>query len=471
MKKLHISDKFTDKTIIKKLQTDLQTISTAIKNDDFSTITRIETNHLISQITKAVYLLQSETINQAQKKELKKLLRHFIFLLDKHHVSILSASGISNTVKLRNFFGKVSAEIGVTPRLNAHVKLPRTEFLPVKIEDSKKRWKKLACPNPSRTASTIAQGKVSFLSRGNENAVRAELKAQLKGKKLASFGTGSDTYALNMVDHEYYQTTLLDADHLLPASNLNERLQEMIEMMNYDPAFRQAMESSVYNDGYFVANGDQIVGSYWLYTSYHNTMQNLWFLLSSDNSGGGKVAIDPLEWLESNTIGRDYLDALRSDNKTVDKCGILYLVQPGGQDLKDSFMAWVEASNERLIHFCNQFAQFHHAMRQEMQQAIDTGQRLPGHREGGLILRRTRHTITHKDEDESSLSDNSSAMDTGDLKEIEEQTMSALQQNPEYCLMEKAMKKMEREELRKQTKHKLEDRNDNNTRSGFKPFT
>ena len=41
-------------------------------------------------------------------------------------------------------------------------------------------------------------------------------------------------------------------------------------------------------------------------------MQNLWFLLSSDNSGDGKVASDPLVWLETQDIGQEYLEALRS---------------------------------------------------------------------------------------------------------------------------------------------------------------
>ncbi|MCR9192772.1 MAG: hypothetical protein NXI01_08975 [Gammaproteobacteria bacterium] len=77
----------------------------------------------------------------------------------------------------------------------------------------------------------------------------------------------------------------------------------MVELMNYDPDFRREMENSIYNDGYFVPQGDKVVGSYWLYMAHHNAMQNLWFLLGSDNAGGGKVATDPIEWLKDSSLG------------------------------------------------------------------------------------------------------------------------------------------------------------------------
>lgn len=125
----------------------------------------------------------------------------------------------------------------------------------------------------------------------------------------------------------------------------------MIEMMNYDPAFKKDMIESRFNDGYFILTNNPkspVVGSYWLYQSYHNAMQNLWFLLSSDNSGGGKVAMDPVTWLENQEIGCEYLDNLRQQNKKIDKTGIFYSIQPGGQDLKNSFIQWAEEHNQRL---------------------------------------------------------------------------------------------------------------------------
>ena len=195
-------------------------------------------------------------------------------------------------------------------------------------------------------------------------------------------------------------------------------------------------------------------------------MQNLWFLLSSDNSGDGKVASDPLVWLETQDIGQEYLEALRSAGKSIDRSGILYIVRPDNHDLKDSFVSWVEKSERRLVHFCNQFAQFHHAIRDEMDSAINAGVRHRGHRETGVKLRRAAHVVTHKDTDESSLSGNSSTLDSADFEEIEDRTMRELEENAEYQDLEKRMGEIERSALRV-NKRKFVDDKPSNSSSKF----
>lgn len=462
MVQLKIIAPLTAENVTDTLRSDLNTVSEKIKSGIFSVLEPVSANLLASQL-KSVLALANGMEDKKSSDELKKLLRHFIFLLEKYDDKLVFSQVSAHSAKLHQTILKISSAIGVTPRLNTHVKLPRVEFLPVRLNSSKAKWKEKPCLTPSRSASSIDQGKISFFSRDGKNAVRTELKAQLKGKKLAMLGSGSDAYALNLVDHEYYQIGLLDADHLLPASNINARLQEMIEMMNYDPTFRAEMESSPFNDDYFVLQGHKVVGNYWLYMSYHNAMQNLWFLLSSDNSGDGKVASDPLVWLETQDIGQEYLESLRCAGKSIDRSGILYIVRPDNHDLKDSFVSWVENSEKRLVRFCNQFAQFHHAIRDEMDNAINAGVRHRGHRETGVKLRRTAHVVTHKDTDESSLSGNSSTLGSEDFKEIEDRTMRDLEENAEYQDLEKRMSEIERSALRDNKRKFVDDKPSNSS--------
>ena len=259
MVQLKIIGPLTAKNVIDTLRSDLNTVSQKIKSGIFSALEPVSGNLLASQL-KSVLALANAMEDKKSSDELKKLLRHFIFLLEKYDDKLVSSQASAHSAKLHQTILKISSTIGVTPRLNTHVKLPRVEFLPARLNSSKAKWKEKPCCTPSRSASSIDQGKISFFSREGKNAVRTELKAQLKGKKLATLGSSSDAYALNLVDHEYYQIGLLDADHLLPASNINARLQEMIEMMNYEPMFRADMEASPFNDDYFVLQGNTVVG-------------------------------------------------------------------------------------------------------------------------------------------------------------------------------------------------------------------
>ncbi|MCR9192997.1 MAG: hypothetical protein NXI01_10185 [Gammaproteobacteria bacterium] len=443
---LNIAKNISVANVIAGMKSDLNVLGFAIRAGEYSSFEEVNPSVLALHVKQIEQI--ANTMAQSQANEARKLLRHYIFILKKHGEHIVADTTMTISMKLRKTMDEISGSIGETPRLNSAITLPNPEFLPVKIESSKRRWKTIPCSSPSRTAKTIDDGKISFLDRGGINSVRASLKAQLKGKKLVIIRSGIEEYHLNLVDHEYYQVGLLDADHLLSSSNINSRLKEMIEMMNYDPDFRREMEESAHNDGYFISQGEQVIGSYWLYMAHHNAMQNLWFLLSSDNSGSGKVAIDPIEWFKSKSIGQEYLESLKQAGKSVDKKGIFYIVLPDGTAFKDSFVTWVESNNKRLIQFCNIFAQFHYDMRREMEVAVRSNQRHQGPSEANIKLHRTVRAVTNKSHDESSLSGDS-GMGSEDREEIERATMQDIEANPEYRSLEKRLGEIERETFRK----------------------
>lgn len=247
-------------------------------------------------------------------------------------------------------------------------------------------------------------------------------------------------YYLNLIDTEFYKPGLFDADHLQPSSGLIERLKEMVEMMNIDPVFKRDMIESEYNDGYFIEKNDKVFGTYWLYASYYNAMQNLWFLLTSDNSGSGKVATDPIEWLESNDIGKGYLAYLKTSGRSIDRSGALYLVLPDGQGLKDSFVHWVETNNARLIRFCQLFSCFHQDVREQMEERIGSKKRHRSSAEVAMILDSATERAVNKGSDESSLDS-----DPIDREEVRLRTRKKLKINPNYQAALKETSKAERQ--------------------------
>ena len=372
----------------------------------------------------------------------RQLLRYFIFLLNSYPTQlILPTSSRTAVNKLKQDIAAISKDIGVVPRLNCNVELPEKRFLPKNIEITKNKWKAIACPNPSRNASSIDTGKMTFFCKGSQNSVRAALRDQVRNKKSSIVLMSEEKqYYLNLIDTEFYKPGLFDADHLQPSSGLIDRLKEMVEMMNIDPAFKKDMIESQYNDDYFIEENGKVLGTYWFYASYYNAMQNLWFLLTSDNSGSGKVATDPIEWLESNDIGKGYLTYLKTSGRSIDKSGTLYLVLPDGQGLKDSFVHWVETNNARLIRFCQLFSRFHHDFREKMEERIDSKKRHRSSSEVAMILDSATERAVNKDSDESSL-----GSDPIDRDEVRLRTRKKLKINPNYQAALKETSKAERQ--------------------------
>ena len=102
-------------------------------------------------------------------------------------------------------------------------------------------------------------------------------------------------------------------------------------------------------------------------------MQNLWFLLASDNAGGEKVAADPVIWLATTKIGREYLAYLTHEKKLVDKTDILYQITPDNIPLKDSFITWATTTKHSLIKTNKTIAVLQHFLRHQAEVVMAGG--------------------------------------------------------------------------------------------------
>ncbi len=137
MVQLQIMNSITATNVIDTLKADLDTISAVITSQGSLTLEPVSTSVLDSQLDKILKLATSMK-NIKKSEETKKLLRHFIFLLNKYPDNIMQSNGVFHNAKLHQTVAKISAIIGITPRLNTGVTLPHSDFLPTQIESSKK---------------------------------------------------------------------------------------------------------------------------------------------------------------------------------------------------------------------------------------------------------------------------------------------------------------------------------------------
>lgn len=346
--------------IISRMKTDLAAISAAIKARSFSGIK-------FPAIGKLVEMLTNILVISSDSGEAQRLLRLSVFLFERHLDKIYPEApiGVRHAV-IQKIQDNISAKIGVVPSFNSEVKLPEEKFLPKKFyTKTMQHWQTIACENPGRGKKNVAEGIVDFVSLDGKASVRRALESEAAAEGLSHVDSGSDRFYLNLINYGYYELGLLHADHLLPSASLIKRIKEIIEAMNYDVTFQTEMESKHAGNGYFLRSkteSEKTVGTYWLYMMYHNSMQNLWFLLASDNSGEGKVAADPMAWFKTHDIGRAYLENLAEGGKHVDQRTVIYTVS-GGAALKDSFIAWAKANRREVVKVCRQLSGLHHDMR------------------------------------------------------------------------------------------------------------
>ncbi len=350
-----------------KMEVDLRSISLILKSGstDFSTIDFPSPKHMIELINNA-YVLSSQ--NNSPQSTKYKFLRRYLFLIDRHQATIWPFGPANELILLNDTIKKLSETIGVIPRLSHPVVWADQKFLPPEINrKTKQKWQRTPCEKPRR-GQTISKNEVHFIG-----APREALKENYSATSVERIETSSDDLYLNLIDFDYYKLGLMNADHLLASSSLLDRVQEMIETMNCDPTFAREMEDSIFNDNYFLTDcNGVIVGNYWLYMAYHNSIENLWLLLASDNSAG-KGEKDPLTWLSQFEIGQKYLEHLAEEGKYVDKSDILYRVSNGGmsESLKDSFTSWVRESHQNQLLVYQSEARLHQKMRKSISNAGD----------------------------------------------------------------------------------------------------
>lgn len=366
MTQLFIVGRLQSSNVIGKMESDLSRISAAIRDDDFSGID-FPTPKGLAESLNVILELSTEMSKSSDIDKVTRLLRHYVFLVKRHRDKIYSLASHVDFAPLDTQIKLISEKIGEIPVLNREVKLPDEKFLPKDIKKTQKKWKAQPCEHPKR-GGTIAAGGIGFMCRDSKTAARKWLED--RAEKIECIDTTQGRLYLNLIDFDYYQLGLMHADHLLPSASLIKRIKEMIEAMNYDSSFQKEMEETYKTEGYFLRSlldPGKTIGTYWLYMSYHNSIENLWFLLASDNAGDGKLADDPVDWLNAIKLGKKYLKYLQDNGKQIDRSKILYVVTPDGISLKDSFVAWAMSSQARLIKTYKSVAELGHELRRKIE--------------------------------------------------------------------------------------------------------
>ena len=439
MTALAVANRIRKDNIVPKLKEDLDRISKAIKTEDFTAL-EFPPPEDLAEILRSAYELSLSIDKATALKEVQQLLRLFIFLIKQYKTKIYPVSQCPRSQSLDQAMQAISDDVGVVPCLKSAVALPNDAYLPKKFStETKAKWQQQVCSHPSR-GNAVSHGEIHFITCAEKTSVRIELEKRATENKIDYVDVGQGRLFLNLIDFEYFYFGLMDADHFQSSVSLIERLKEMIMAMNLDPKFREEMENSSYNDGYFLTlSTKEVAGNYWLYMVYHNSMQNLWFLLSSDNSGGGKIAADPVEWLKTTDIGHEYLEYLKAENLSIDKSDVLYKVSDG-MPLKDSFTDWVRKNKKDIIKVCRDISLFEHTLREQ----VISNQRSRKHlRNARLQLHLSRDTIFQALETDSDSSFPSLA--SSDSEEHKERVKKELEKNLEYQEIETRKNTMIRE--------------------------
>lgn len=339
---------------------------------------------------------------------------------------------------------EISAAIGVVPRLKSLPVLPENVFLPERIQGTKQKWQVQACPNPSR-GTAASRNEIHFIERDNKLSAREELAQTQPERLLQSVKLPDETLLfLNLTDLDYYELGLMHVDHWQPSASLMARLKEMVGAMNDDPSFRVEMENSPFNDRYFLElPGGKVVGSYWLYMVFHNSMQNLWFLLASDNSGSGKLAVDPVAWLQTFELGREYLQHVQVARKQIEKDDILYKLSDG-TSLKDSFVSWVYTTKKELIKAYQSIVRFKEGLREQVSGLADNPKALKKARLSIALSRGTFFPPSSPGDSSSSVP----SLESLDSEEVYSEVRGELQLDPVYKASLELSRSIEKQKTR-----------------------
>lgn len=333
-------------------------------------------------------------VNLQKIYKLHKAIRMYTFLIERHADKFLIPSAKTES-RLKKAVKLVHDKIGLIVRLHKDIKptLPSNKYLPKMMQKKLKttppavsisvassgvstyaeikaasmsgipktieEWKK--CPVTfSKNTQNGSSRKIKFIqpTDGETSSVRLHLLANAKIKKIYSLEDRNlkTIHYLNLNDRSYYEAGLLDADHFQSAAGIIAKIREMVDAMNTDPEFAAEMISEPANDGYFcILPNKQIVPSYWLLMSYYNSVENLWFLLHSQNSGTGKLAMDPIDWLRDSDDGREFLLGLDKNNQHIDRSTLFYRVKSNdenvvdGEPLKEVYTVWLEDKHKNKI--------------------------------------------------------------------------------------------------------------------------
>ncbi len=204
--------------------------------------------------------------------------------------------------------------MGTVPVLNPHIALPKKQFQPPDFEKSIIGWKKTIYDHPARAAG---ENPVDFWTCKEADGRIASVRRELIAKSL---NPRKAEEALSCANGDYYRVGDLQADHLVTAEKIFERLLEMVEAMNLDPVFAAQRMAHPESQNYFFKDSDgQYHGTKYLYQIYFNAIDNLWLLSTSANTTATGKGTQGPEWLDTHPMfGQRFLDEVGPlDNSTI----------------------------------------------------------------------------------------------------------------------------------------------------------
>lgn len=233
------------------------------------------------------------------QKSIHESFRLFNLVLENHFLNQCEPE-FSNTI--RDKLLKIQEAIGVVPRLNPVVKLPDKSLMPPqyfsKTSTGKKTsWDMIIWKDPRRGS---AHERLEFISSTTEDGRRiAAVRQQLAQEELYEYQEEKTAVCYGCADFDVISN--LHADHLQPAADILERQCEMLMAMNADPIFAKEMMSAEANQGYLLYNKNepQYYGTKKFFMEYHNAVENVWFMHSGENAGGGKGGEEVITWLRN----------------------------------------------------------------------------------------------------------------------------------------------------------------------------
>lgn len=254
---------------------------------------------------------------------------------------------------LQKHLQSLADQIGSTPTISGSPVLPEQAHLPPQIAKSQLRYQEMVCEEKPKRGKKL--GEIHFFTHQDGSSARLSLEAdQLQGE-LSKLQVEDKILFLNLTDFSYYEFALLHADHMTPSEELINRQYEIIQAMNWNPKFKAKMLGHPDSKKFFREHppgSGVLVGTYWYYMAFHNDKRNVWCLLASQNVGN-KHAANPLEWLGSFTLGREFL---AEHQGRINRSDLLY-TDSDGHTLKDAFVSWVMRKKEDQLHVakaCNE---------------------------------------------------------------------------------------------------------------------
>jgi len=363
-----------------QLQSDLNAFREILNSTNLSlgkNVVSPSVNQLVSSLNNLTHWFtpqhpESEThsaptpspFNPSNKKKLTKeqiqtgqsLLRRYIALVERNLETFYSDPLDQTTLKI--CINNLKKIIGQVAQIKTKIELPPQHMLPVNFNTSQQGWGEIEVHTPK---------KEDFLIRKEKNAdetislhsTRTALKEIAKEVETHIILVGNSQLFVDSSDTNFYAPEDLDADHFQPATQLIYRLVEMIEAMKDDPKFNTIVQQQTQGEKFFLGQAKTLVGTKRLYTYYNHAMQNLWFLAKAKNTA--KSDVDPLDWLESFDLGRQYLSYFKEKNCILDKSDIFYHVIderfPSPIFLKMHFTQWV--NKEKKYHILKSQEQHH----------------------------------------------------------------------------------------------------------------